>query len=161
MAQRLEVGIGLRASAPCLMRISSQLFMCCEQKSYSTSSLHRSLGRSKGRQTLGRNSFPCKSFHCPMSRHPFEMPESTESCGLHFSNGIGLRHDILQLLVLSEPPATIFSLLWFQNLTEDLPVSVKKVVLQSQRLSFTTMYEDGSYYSFIDTDLRTRICFGA
>lgn len=79
-------------------------------------------------------------FYRSVSWHPFEP---MESCGFDFSDYIELSHNVLQLLVLSDPPATILTLRWSQNLTGDFSVGNKKfgLFLQNQCPNFTSVHE--------------------
>lgn len=108
MTQRPEVGLGFLSCA-----ISSHLSTCWLRSSCSTSSLYRYLGQLANRQPLRRP----HTLFSPQELAPFQNVRPNGIMRPVFSNNFGLRRYILQLLVFSEPPATILPLSLYQNLS--------------------------------------------
>lgn len=114
LAQRTKVDFGTRyVLAPAHSVLYDLLLLLCEGRSFSTSSVHRYFGRSTSCRLSTTRTSHVGVFLPFFQRYP------NQRLKLDFSNDIQLRHNLLQLLVLSDLPATILPLRSSQNLTED------------------------------------------
>ena len=122
LAQRPKVSLGLRNENMPFLPVPRDFLPIFDSKitQVSLHSVFPAIFGTADRTSTYRPSqirFP----HTTILSHPFHVTEPAEAVSLYFSYYVGLGHEIFNLEVSSDPPATILSLSWTQNLTENLP----------------------------------------